>query len=882
MALKHTNPARHRWDKKERMEVTAVAPYNFIPLPEKMVVAQPPPDHDSYQPEPVAYTGWIACELETCSPTYIRGMLTEKQFASFGQAGPDQLTEEQKEAMANFFGLSQDVPLIPGSSLRGMIRQLVEIVGHGRMRYVSPTPTFTYRAVAAQNDDPLREPYREVVGAFARNVRAGILEKRGDAWWIQPTLLPSSLNLAEKGAFLKIKERDIPAKSIPGLYRLNSPDYRPAWHYVSFDVEDRRGKQGMHTAVTRIGAREANHRYEGILVCSGNMMETGDKTNRKNHALILAKDGHARSVQIDPQAVQDYRDGLTPFQEELDAWGGKGWGCLKDGAPIFYVSEGNMVRYFGHSPNFRIPARLNLPGESRAANPRDFVPAHLRENPQPDMADAIFGWVEEREKGTVVGPPGQRAGRVFFSDGRCDAGQENIWLAAEPITPHVLSGPKPTTFQHYLVQDGKAGQNGHHPDNKAALAHYGTPPGETEIRGYKLYWHKGAKPKIEANAVELSHPKQLTRIKPLQAGVRFRFKVHFENLRPEELGLLWWALALPGEAGKQYRHKLGMGKPLGMGAVAITPQLFITDRPARYETLFSGEQWQTGVQTADAQPFLDALNRYLLQEKGLGARQQNITELERIQMLLAMLEWREGSPEWQAKTRYMEIERPTGRRRSDGQPETFNEYKERPVLPNPFGVLSGPNVPGPTPGGTPQKQPQQVQPTKPKPVAESGPRPQSVQPTKPKPAAKSDPQPGDLLQAKVYFLESNGDVYLELAGISPDRMMGYIPANRLGSKQYQEGQAAAVMVLAVQNRGGEMVLECEPTGVSDLQGTVKWFDEHRGYGFIVPDSGERDVYVHKSRLAGVQRLREGERVLFKIGKGMKGLEAQDVRLVDVD
>lgn len=850
MALKHTNPTKPRWDKKERVEVMAVAPYNFVPLPEKMVVANPPIDHDSYQPEPVAYTGWIECEMETCSPTYIRGMLTEKQFAEFGQAGPDQLTEEQKKQMAEFFSLERDVPLVPGSSLRGMIRQIVEIVGHGRMRYVSPVPTFTYRAVAAQADDPLRDPYREVVGAFARNVRAGILQKRGDQWLIQPSALPSSLSLSEKGAFLKIKERDIPAKTIPGLYRLNSTDYRPLYHPVSFEMEDKKGQRGKYTAVTHIGSREMSYKHKGILICSGNMMETGDKTNRKNHALILLPDEKARAIQIDPQAVEDYRNGLTPYQEELEAWGGKGWGCLKDGAPVFYVAEGNVVRYFGHSPNFRIPARLNLPGETHAANPHDFVPAHLRDNPQPDLVDAIFGWVEEKEKEKVIGPTKQRAGRVFFSDGRFESAAHDLWFKEKPITPHVLSGPKPTTFQHYLVQDGRAGQNGHHPDNKVTLAHYGTPPDETQIRGYKMYWHKGGKPDIEATATERQHPKQLTQIKPVQVGVRFHFKVHFDNLRPEELGLLWWALALPGEEGKVYRHKLGMGKPLGMGAVAITPQLFITNRIARYETLFSGERWQVGVQTADPHPFLEALTRYLLQEQGLGARLQSITELERIQMLLTMLEWREGTPEWQAKTRYMEIEHGT---------KKVNEYKERPVLPDPFGVIS-------------------AKATAVEPPAKSQPQTQHVPPSKPKPAALTGPQIGNLLQAKVYFIESNGDVYLELSGISPDKMMGYIPAARLGNKQYQEGQSASVMVLAVQDKGGEKVAECEPTGISDLQGTVKWFDEHKGYGFIVPDSGDRDVYVHKNRLVGAQTLREGERVLFKIGKGMKGPEAQDVRL----
>ncbi len=851
MALKHTNPTKSRYDRKARKEVTAIAPYNFISLPEKMVEAQPPLSHDRYHPDPVSITGWIECELETYSPTYIRGMLTEKQFADFGQDGPDKLKDEQKRQMAAFFSVEEDVPLLPGSSLRGMVRQIMEIVGHGRMRYVSPTPTFTFRAVAAQADDPLRDPYRDIVGSFARNVRAGFLQRQGDEWWIQPAKLPSSLGLAERGAFLKIKERNIPAKSVPGLYRLNSPDYKPLHHPVSFDVENRQGKRGRYTAVTRIGSREANHRRKGVLICSGNMMETGKKTNRKNHALILMQDNKAREIKIEPQAIDDYRNGLTPFQDDLDAWGGKGWGCLKHGAPVFYVPEGSSVRYFGHSPNFRIPARLNVSGKTRAANPRDFIPDHLRTNPNPDLVDAIFGWVEETENKKIVGPKGQRAGRVYFTDARCLPDQENVWYKEEPIVPRVLSGPKATTFQHYLVQDGRAGQNGHHPDSKKALAHYGTPPDETHLRGYKLYWHKGNNPDLEASTAERKHPKQLTKIKPVRDGVQFRFKVHFENLRPEELGLLWWALALPGDPDKQYRHKLGMGKPLGMGSVAITPKLFVTDRAARYQTLFGGELWEEAARSEDAQSYIEAMTRYLLQEQGLGARRQAITELERIQALLAMLEWREGTPEWQAKTRYMEIEREFGNK-------TVNEYKERPVLPDPFGVLGE---------ATPKRPPQKTQ-TQSSPVKQS----------RPKPKKSTGTEVGSLLQTTVYFIESNGDVYLEIAGVSSDEMMGVIPAVRLGGKKYSEGQAASVQVLAIEDRGSEKLLTCEPTGVSDLHGEVKWFNENRGYGFIKPDSGGGDVYVHKTRLMGMSSLREGARVVFRIGKGMKGPEAQDVRL----
>jgi hypothetical protein len=139
------------------------------------------------------------------------------------------------------------------------------------------------------------------------------------------------------------------------------------------------------------------------------------------------------------------------------------------------VPEGNAVRYFGHSPNFRIPARLNLPGETRAANPRDFVPAHLREKTaRPGRRHFWLGGeelVEEKDeqkvrKKKVVGPPGQRAGRVFFSDARFESANGDLVTKTSPLPARFVRA-KATTFQHYLVQDGQAGQNGHSPDNKA-------------------------------------------------------------------------------------------------------------------------------------------------------------------------------------------------------------------------------------------------------------------------------------------------------------------------------------------------------------------------------------------------------------------------------
>jgi CRISPR-associated protein (TIGR03986 family) len=390
------------------------------------------------------------------------------------------------------------------------------------------------------------------------------------------------------------------------------------------------------------------------------MLESGRRTKartpRRNHWVVPEPDLRARLIKINSQAIADYRNSLTQFlrNDPFDP----SYGCLIEGRPIFYCDAPEVI-FFGHTRNFRIPARL--PDEKRAATPWDFVPGELRREAITDLADAIFGWTPE--------PGGERrdsrAGRVFVGDARMESASSEVW--SRPITPHVLSGPKPTTFQNYLVQDAS---RGHDPDERGQLAHYATSREEAQIRGHKMYWHKDAQPDIEATAEEKEHETQLTRITPLNPGVTFKFRIWFENLRAEEVGAVLWVLKLPNEAGREYRHKLGMGKPLGMGAVAISVrQLRLHDRRDRYTRLFDGKgEWHLGAEES-LMDFVGAYERFVM--KQLGKPDARLVELERIRMMLRLLEWPGPSTEW---TRYMQIE----------HAEYGNEYKERPVLPNPF------------------------------------------------------------------------------------------------------------------------------------------------------------------------------------------------------
>lgn len=65
-----------------------------------------------------------------------------------------------------------------------------------------------------------------------------------------------------------------------------------------------------------------------------------------------------------------------------------------------------------------------------------------------------------------------------------------------------------------------------------------------------------------------------------------------------------------------------------------------------------------------------------------------------------------------------------------------------------------------------------------------------------------------------------------------------------------------------------------------MRGTVKWFKEDKGYGFISPEDGGRDVFVHASALRGanLSSLQEGMQVEFETQTGPKGLQAGNVKL----
>jgi CRISPR-associated protein (TIGR03986 family) len=611
-------------------DIYSKAPYNFIPLNEKVISAEEPPDFDKYYPD--RFTGYIEIEVKAQTPLYIRDALTEEEYLE---------KEKRKETYINpdFFSPG-GLPRIPGSSLRGMIRTMVEIMSFGKFGFFYDARLY-YRGLADVSS--LRKEYQRHMSSFDKNSKktqykmsAGILHKKGFNYFITPA----------KG-FKQILKKE------------------------------------ARQLVEKIGEKYENFKFYKIN--NGYIVVSGPMQNKKRDWFIDLPDANAQGFKVPDEDILNYKNDKNRSDNIPDLLK-----LAKDGVPCFYVrykdGKGKDRISFGHTGMFRLAYEKTI---------GDHIPPELKSPNITDIAEAIFG----NEK--------THAGRVFFEDAYLDGKPEDALL--ETAVPRILSNPKPTCFQHYLEQKPENLQN--HPKN---LAHYNS---ENPIRGYKLYWHRSG---LNYEAEEISYdekdfnkllsdfkkskddfkgyiieeknnkikidlknlPQELkaiiiksigkyetqhTLLKPINKGATFRGRIRFENLSKVELGALLFALHLP----EGLAHKLGMGKPLGLGSVKITPKLYLSDRKQRYSNLFA--EWD-GLkdETNKITDFKNAFERYVLDKlQDSGQLQKTITslwEIDRMQQLKTMLDWSNKPKD--DKTDYLPL----------------GEFRKRKVLPPPTEV----------------------------------------------------------------------------------------------------------------------------------------------------------------------------------------------------
>ncbi len=607
----------------------AKAPYNFVPLNKSVVEAEEPPVQDRYYSERT--TGYIDCELETLTPIYIRDTLTQ-----------DDVKEGKKSKNnSDFFSPAKRIR-IPGSSLRGMIRNLIEIASYGKFVSFEDKRLF-FRAVA--DTSSLGQAYKNVMVDEANNyfpkIKAGILKKVNQSYVIYP-----SKNLPEGSNSTQIYRINFDKKSkiVDGTKNFTVPNFEFREIYfqpVSLQdhTHERRDRRKNTTVLYKLryakltsvsDRKDQNHPTKGYIIASG---EFG---NKKHMHWVINEPG-TDSIKIDENVIEEYRNDSSrnghDLLEDLKEYPNE--------VPCFYITDGTKITSFGHTGMFRLAYKLTI-GEH--------IPKELRAETKIDFVEAIFGKAAEKDKKSF-------SGRVFFEDALLT--NQNEKLIMEECIPETLSSPKPTTFQHYLEQDS---------DNIKNLKHYNS---DTNIRGYKLYWHK--------SEIKWKKPNEFnenidTKIKPIKKDTKFKFRIRFENLSQIELGVLLFALKLPPGCA----HKIGMGKPIGLGSVEITPALFITDREKRYSALFENNEWalsEVQKENKYIENIMASFEKYIL-DKIQKDDENNPTALwdtPRLKQLKLLLDVKKGKQlEKDGKIGYMSIEP--------------NEFKDRKVLPIPENV----------------------------------------------------------------------------------------------------------------------------------------------------------------------------------------------------
>ena len=163
---------------------------------------------------------------------------------------------------------------------------------------------------------------------------------------------------------------------------------------------------------------------------------------------------------------------------------------------------------------------------------------------------------------------------------------------------------------------------------------------------------------------------------------------------------------------------------------------------------------------------------------------------------------------------------------------------------------------------------------------------------------REDAPPPRRVEAKVkWFNASKGFGFVTLADGSQDAFLPMAILRRAGYDDVREGASITCEISA--GAKGPLVTNvlnidtstavAQPSGMdrrgsrpsTTMEGAVKWFEAEKGYGFISPDAGGKDIFIHITALrrSGVNSLGPGQRVRVEVVDGKKGLEADHITLI---
>lgn len=517
------------------------APYNFVPLanwvhipPWSAAVSQDWPFEDGY-------SGELHVTLTSHTPLLVGGSQSKGSKEQAGRVEP--------------FRLPDGRFAIPGSSLKGMLRAVIEIAGFGRMRMV----------------DRQRPALRDISKGdtiYTRRVRdkiqAGWLEASEDGGrtivpcrfvWLEHRELEKTLGrkdaLFSRGQSVRDKYETWARECASRNRNVGELRFSP--------LPDKNGK--MLARQLDIG-NEVGHP-----VFTGQVSDSTTKAGKKRDFLFYGDDP-SRRISVPDDVWQDFlRVHGNDEKRGADAMSWPGYWKARFHAnkrvPVFYVNDGGTLR-------IGLAYMLKLAGDFSTLDMIAHSSPLHRDAPGAaagyDLADLLFGAINE--SGSSDAQADALRGRVSCGMLVCD---HDVRVIEQH--PTILNGPKPSYFPNYVRQSAseptkwKVGS----PASYAAYIRTNTSSRPT-LRGFKRY---PVRPPASVAVQELSDDQKKNQNRAVQISLqtlppqtRFSGRIVFHNLKREELGALLWAVTWGGRA--ELRHALGMGKPFGFGQANIT------------------------------------------------------------------------------------------------------------------------------------------------------------------------------------------------------------------------------------------------------------------------------------------------------------------------
>ncbi len=522
------------------------SPYNFVPLEEKVFFPSWSNAVSMDVPFSDGISGTMELKVTARTPLYIRS----------GGAHPKDSGQRLNDRnYSDFFRAFLGGPYaIPGTSLKGMLREVVEIVSFGKIAgskgKTARVDDRRYAVRDLQNPVLYTGKITAEVGqrTYQAKVRAGWLKLGENNRWELTFCDMARVEQEDLERFFK--------KTINRTINLGNPaiakeKYELLPPYTELEFDPGPEKDHLHSGGNRLRYRKANKlgdgNTKGVLVMTGQPSRrkpSGGHGSRGKHMEFIFFNPEKSSIPVPVRVKQDFEFAHSDLGENRKE--NKEWAFWKEKfkqgkeIPVFVLEEGRSgISSMGLAMMFRLPYIHSIHQTIEHTSEDHLQASRL------DLGELLFGRVEDTEA---------LRGRISV---------ETLLAEGTPqpmdMVKTVLGSPKPTYYPNYVKQE--AADDGFvHKNYKTYM------DSDAEIRGWKRYIVRedGYQPHPE------SAPKESveTRFRPLPAGTAFTGTIHVHNLRPQELGALLWAITWGGDAA--LRHSLGMGKPLGYGSVSLS------------------------------------------------------------------------------------------------------------------------------------------------------------------------------------------------------------------------------------------------------------------------------------------------------------------------